>query len=46
MGNITSLVCNDEVVFKIIFFHFCHLILKLTDSQLEAVTKLKVRLVL
>jgi hypothetical protein len=34
VGSITSLVANDEVVFKIVFFQSCQGILKLTDSQL------------
>jgi hypothetical protein len=34
VGSITSLVANDEVVFKVVFFQSCQGIQKLTDSQL------------
>jgi hypothetical protein len=43
VGNITSLVASDEVVFKILFFQSCNGILKLTDSQLTTVRRYKGR---
>ena len=33
VGSITSLVANDELVFKILFFQSCWGIVKLTDSH-------------
>ena len=43
VGSITSLVANDEVLFKILFFLYCQGILNLTDSQLGTVRRCKER---
>jgi hypothetical protein len=40
VGSITSLVANDEVVLKFVFFRSCQGILKFTDSQMGTVRTL------
>ena len=43
VSSITSLVANDEMIFKFVFFQSCQGILKLTDSQLGIVRHCKGR---
>jgi len=43
VGSVTSLVANDELVLKMLFFQSCQGILKLTDSHYGKVRRCKER---